>query len=165
MPEGAQVEQGTLRGPHVLLFTGSYDRTIDAKQRLAIPSDVREELQREQAGATLYAVVLQGPTLCLYTEADFRKRADQLDDSTRPPQEILQFEQVFFASTRRVEIDKQGRIRLPEQLMSMAELKTDVVLIGVKDHLEVHDRQRWTEQLQQMLSDRPELMMNPRMMR
>ena len=147
-----------------MLFTGTYERSIDAKQRLAIPSAVREEIDREQAGVTLYAVVLQGPTLCLYTEADFRKRADQLDDSTRPAEEILRFEQVFFASTRRVEIDKQGRIRLPEQLLSMADLKSDVALIGVKDHLEIHDRLRWTRQLQQMLADNPKLMTNPRTM-
>ncbi|MAE62091.1 MAG: hypothetical protein CMJ49_12125 [Planctomycetaceae bacterium] len=150
-----------------MLFNGSYERSIDAKQRLAIPSQVRHEIDREKAGPTLFAVVLQvqGPTLCLYTENDFRRLAELLDDSTKPAEEILQFEQVFFASARRVDIDKQGRIRLPEQLLEMAELKNDVVLLGVKDHLEVHDRLRWTQQRQQMLADNPKLMINPRLMR
>ncbi len=145
-----------------MLFTGTYEHSIDAKQRLAIPAEVRETLDAQRDGASLYVVLSEGPTLCVYTEAGFQKRADELDDSTLPPEEVLEYERFFFSLARRVELDKQGRVRLPEQLLKMVDLKRDVVLIGVKDHLEIHDRESWYEQFRAKLSQKPQLLMNPR---
>jgi len=152
----------TLGELNALLFTGTYEHAIDAKQRLAIPADVRDRLKPERDGEAFYAVVQEGPTLCLYTEAGFEKRAEQLDHSDLPPEQVLEYERVFFALARRVELDKQGRIRLPEQLLKMTKLERDVVLIGVKDHLEIHDRPSYYERLARMLQEKPELVMNPR---
>jgi len=63
---------------------------------------------------------------------------------------------------RRVEIDKQGRVRLPENLLTWVGLSGDVALIGVKDHLEVWDDEAWAEYLRQLLKDKPGMLMNPR---
>ncbi|MEX2672535.1 MAG: hypothetical protein WD294_10535 [Phycisphaeraceae bacterium] len=145
-----------------MLFVGTYDHTIDAKQRLAIPSEVRDRLDPEVDGEVLYAVVVEGPTLALYTERGFEKRAEQLDHSERSPEEILLYEQMFYSNAARVEIDKQGRIRLPERLIRVADLGRDVVLIGVKDHLQVHDRAAWQAKVEKLMADRPDLLMNPR---
>jgi len=123
---------------------------------------VREQLLREDQGDSLYAVLVEGPTLAFYTEQGFRKRADELDHSERPPEEVLLYEQMFYSNAARVEMDKQGRVRLPERLLKLARLGRDVVLIGVKDHLQVHDRQQWDQRMQQMLEGRPDLLMNPR---
>ncbi len=145
-----------------MLFTGTYEHAIDAKQRLAIPAEIRERLDPERDGEALYVVVGEGPTLCLYTERGFEKRAEELDHSELDPEDVLIYEQMFFSLARRVEVDKQGRVRLPEQLLSMVDLERDVVLIGVKDHLEVHDREQWYERRRKMLESRPNLLMNPR---
>ena len=150
------------RGTHALLFTGTYEHAIDAKQRLAIPSEIRDRLDPQRDGAGLYAVLAEGPTLCLYTESAFEKRAEQLDHSPLPPEQVLEYERFFFSLARRVEIDRQGRIRLPEQLLRMTDLERDVVLIGVKDHLEIHDREKWYDRMKQMLEQRQDLLMNPR---
>lgn len=145
-----------------MLFTGTFEHSIDAKQRLAVPAEIRDALCPERDGAGLYLVLSEGPTLCLYTQAGFQKRADDLDASTLPPEEVLEFERFFFPLARRVELDKQGRVRLPDQLLKMVALKKDVVLIGVKDHLEIHDRDAWYEQFKARLSEKPQLLMNPR---
>jgi MraZ protein len=147
---------------NALLFTGTYEHAIDAKQRLAIPADVRDRLVPDTDGRAFYAVVQEGPTLCLYTERGFEKRAEQLDQSDLPPEQVLEYERIFFALARRVELDKQGRIRLPEQLLKMTDLDRDVVLIGVKDHLELHDRSSYYQRMSRMLEEKPELLMNPR---
>ena len=156
-------EHGGSEGFNALLFVGTYEHSIDAKHRLAIPSDIREMLVSTKRAAALYAVILEGPTLCLYTQEDFEKRSIQLDESQRPAQEVLLYEQMFYSLAQRLELDKQGRVRLPERLMNLANLQRDVVIIGVKDHLQVHDRQRWQAQMDQMLSERPDLLMNPRL--
>ena len=146
-----------------MLFVGTYEHSVDAKNRLAIPSDVREMLDGAKKGDALYAVILEGPTLCLYTQEDFEKRSIQLDESQRPAEEVLLYEQMFYSLAQRLEIDKQGRVRLPERLINLAKVGRDVVIIGVKDHLQVHDRERWQKQMDKMLDERPDLLMNPRL--
>ena len=145
-----------------MLFVGTYEHTIDAKHRLAIPSDVRDRLDAERDGQGFYAVLVEGPTLALYTERGFEKRAEELDDSQRSPEELLLYEQMFYSNAARVELDAQGRVRLPERLIRLAALERDVVLIGVKDHLQVHDRGQWERKLEKLMSERADLLMNPR---
>lgn len=145
-----------------MLFVGQYEHSIDAKHRLAIPSEVRQRLDPQRDGQALYVAIQQGPTLCLYTEQDFEKRAEQLDHSERSPEEVLLYEQMFFSLAQRLEIDAQGRVRLPEKLLELAGLKRDVVLLGVKDHLEIHDRDAWQQKMERVLHERPDLLMNPR---
>ena len=157
-----------------MLFVGWHELTIDAKQRLAVPSEIRSQLGASGDGQTdgqsggggesggLYAVIQEGPTLSLYTVAGFEKRAEQLEASPRPPEEVLAYEQMFYALASRVELDKQGRVRLPERLLRIAGLARDVVMIGVKDHLQIHDRTAWEAKVADNLANRPELLMNPR---
>lgn len=160
-------------GDHALVFTGTFEHTIDAKNRLAIPSEIRALLEPANAGATgnpeaaggsvfLYVTLSEGQVLSLYPEAAFAQRARELDNSELDPAEILEYERVMFSLTRRVELDKQGRVRLPEELLKMTKLGTDVVLLGVKDHLEIRDRQAWLDHVQQVLARQPGLLVNPR---
>jgi MraZ protein len=148
-----------------LVFTGTYEHSIDAKNRLAIPSDVRALLQsridRDQS-TYLYVTLGEGQALCLYTEEGFEQRAEELDHSELDPDQLLTYERLMFSLARRVELDKQGRVRLPDNLLTKAGLGSDVVLLGVKDHLEVRDRVVWQEHVQQMLELQPQILMNPR---
>lgn len=173
-----------------LVFTGTYDHTIDPKNRLAIPSEVRTQIKRaaRMAGASggdgdgpesgksgggggksggdgiyLYVTLGKGGTLCLYTEQGYDKRAAELDHSEMDPDELLAYEQIFYSSSKLVELDKQGRVTLPGDLLGRSGLGTDVVLIGVKDHMEVRDRKAWYEHVERMLSERPDMLMNPRL--
>ena len=150
-----------------MVFTGTYEHAIDNKNRLAIPADIRGQIQRDtRAGEgdpiALYVTLGEDQSLSLYTETGFEQRATELDASELDAEELLAYERLLFSLARRVEMDKQGRVRLPETLLKQARLGAEVVLLGVKDHLEVRDRQNWIEHVQQVLKDRPELLMNPR---
>ncbi len=150
-----------------MVFTGTYEHTIDAKNRLAIPSDIRAMLHDRgdssgQKASYLYVTLGEGNALCLYTEQGFELRAVELDRSELESDQLLAYERVFFSLAKRVEIDKQGRIRLPESLLKMTNFSSEVVLIGVKDHLEIHDRQTWQDHIKQILTAQPQILMNPR---
>ena len=154
-----------------MVFTGTYEQSIDAKRRLAIPSEIRDQVQEEaerrrpSGPVYLYVTIGEGRTLCLYTEERFEHRAAELDNSPLDAEQLLAYERVMFSLARRVELDKQGRVLLPENLVGMAGLageKNEVVLIGVKDHLEVRDRKVWQAYLDQLIAERPEMLMNPR---
>ena len=57
------------------------------------------------------------------------------------------FSRLFYAQVQRVEIDKQGRVRLPAELARLAAVQKEILLVGVRDHLEIWDRTRWEEYL------------------
>ena len=145
-----------------MLFTGTYEHTIDAKLRLAIPADIRERLDEQRDGQAFYVCIGEGPTLCLYTERGFEKVAEQLDESDIDADELLEYEQALYSLARRVEMDKQGRVRLPELLLKHAALGTSVVLVGVKDHLEVHNREAWRTRQKRLLENVGKVFRNPR---
>jgi MraZ protein len=148
-------------GTHALLLTGTYEHSIDAKNRLAMPAEIRETLEREGESKVFYIVPLEG-VVALFPESVFRQRAEDLERSPLPPERVLDYELVFFSAARRVEIDGQHRIRLPEAVLSDVNIGRDVVLLGVRDHLQIKDRQRWYDERRKTLSDQPELLMNPR---
>ena len=150
-----------------MVFTGTYEHAIDNKNRLAIPADIRGQIQRA-IGATegdaiyLYVTLGDDRALSLYTEDGFEQRARELDDSQLDAGDLLAYERLLFSLARRVELDRQGRVRLPDNLLKQAGLGSEVVLLGVKDHLEVRDRQSWNEYVQQVLRSQPQMLMNPR---
>lgn len=160
-----------------MVFTGTYEHTIDSKNRLAIPAEVRSQIQREAAGDSgaapgagagadqtvgLYVSLGEGGTLNLYTERGFEQRARELDDSQLDATQLLAYERLLFSLAQRVEIDKQGRVRLPESLLKRTSLGADVVLLGVKDRLEIRDRAAWQAYVEELLKVQPDLLMNPR---
>lgn len=155
-----------------MVFTGTYEHTIDAKNRLAIPSEIRSQIQRSVGVGETDAIVLYvmpgeagtagDGSLALYTEEAFERLADRLDDSQLDADALLVYEQLMYSMSRRVEIDKQGRVRLPDTMLKQSGLGSEVVLLGVKDHLEIRDREAWNAQVLQLLQQRPGLLMNPR---
>ncbi len=149
-----------------MVFAGTYEHSIDSKKRLAIPSEVRAQLQASAGQAAgepvhLYVALGEGQALCLYTEQGFEQRATELLHSELEPDQLFAYERLFFSLARRVELDKQGRVRLPEYLLNKAGLGSEVVLIGSNDHLEIRDRAAWNDYVEQALASRPQLM-NPR---
>lgn len=152
-----------------MVFTGTYEHAIDAKHRLAIPSDIRRELQRglgtsEGDTVVLYCVLGGTDALCLYTEPGYQRLADELRHSDIDPVELLDYEEVFYANSKRIEMDSAGRVRLPENLLKQTGLSGEIVLAGAGDHLKIRDRAAWASRLDSVLKDRPNLLVNPRMM-
>ena len=148
-----------------MVFTGTYEHSIDSKNRLAIPSEFRAQLQGGQPGGStvaLYVTLGEGQALCLYTTDGFEKRAAELDQSELDADQLLRYERLMFSLARRVDMDKQGRVRLPEHLLARARLSNEVVLLGVKDHIEVRDRVIWASYVDEILDSQPQILMNPR---
>ena len=95
-------------------------------------------------------VVTPGTDGCLflYTEEAFTGIADRLEQTSPTAPDVRAFSRLFFARAQRVDVDSQGRIRIPVELGEMVSLDGEGMLLGVRDHLELWDRLRW-EQYQQ----------------
>ncbi len=127
-----------------MLLTGTHTRSLDDKKRLALPKRVREQLGDP---GTLF--VSPGPDQCLwlYTKAGLEELAGKLDESPATDAEARVFRRLYFAQTEAVDLDRTGRILIPDRLHQFAQLQHEVVLIGVRDHLELWDAQRWQQYL------------------
>jgi MraZ protein len=123
-----------------MLLTGTHPRTLDDKKRVALPKRVRELLQDPQ---TLYVTPGPDQSLWLYTQIGLEELSGKLDQTPATDAEARVFRRLYFAQTEAVDVDRSGRILIPDRLMEFAGLKHEVVLLGVRDHLELWDAARW----------------------
>ena len=144
-----------------MAFINTYEHSIDSKNRLAVPSEVRRLLEwnREtpESPVTLYVTLGDDQSLCIYEKKPFEDRARQLQNSDMDPDELVRCERLLFSLTTKVDLDPQGRIRIPDHLMRLAKLGNDVVIIGCNDHMEVRDRKTWLSYVEQSVADDPKL--------
>jgi MraZ protein len=129
-----------------MLLTGTHARTLDDKKRVGLPKRVREQLGDP---AILYLTPGPDQSLWLYTQAGLEQLAERLDQSPATDGEARVFRRLYFAQTEAVDLDRTGRILLSERLLQFAGLRHEVVLIGVRDHLELWDAERWQQYLAQ----------------
>ena len=129
-----------------MLLTGTHPRTLDDKKRMALPKRVRELLQDPE---TLYVTPGPDQSLWLYTQKGLEQLSEKLDQTPATDAEARVFRRLYFAQTEAVDVDKSGRVLIPDRLVQFAGLKHEVVLLGVRDHLELWDAQRWQAYLTQ----------------
>ena len=99
-----------------MLLTGTFFRALDEKQRLAIPRPLASPGRAREAG--LLPMPGTDGSLGLYSEQAFCQLADQLDQSSPNNHDVRTFSRLFFAQAQRVDLDRQGRLRVPAQLAS-----------------------------------------------
>lgn len=129
-----------------MLLTGAFNRSIDEKLRVAIPKRLREAIDGDKQQA-IYIAPGTDQSLALYTEDAFARLADRLAQASPTRQDVRTFNRLFYARAQRVEIDSQGRVRIPPELAELARLGKEVVLLGVQDHMEVWAAERWNSYL------------------
>jgi MraZ protein len=125
-----------------MMLTGKFHRSLDDKQRFAIPKPLRDALGFPQSTA-FYVCPGTDESISLYSEPAFSLLADRLQQFPPTGQDVRTFRRLFFAQVQRVEIDRQGRIRLPTDLVELASIQKEIVLLGVGDHVEIWDADRW----------------------
>ena len=122
-----------------MLLTGNYPRTLDEKKRLTLPKRVRDQLGDQE----LFVTPGQDQCLWLFTQSGLEQLAAKLDEAPATDTEVRVFRRLFFTRTEQLELDNAGRILIPEWQVQQAGLKHEVVLLGVRDHLEIWDAGRW----------------------
>ena len=122
------------------MFMGEYNHSVDAKGRLIVPSKFREQLGNE-------FVVTKGMDGCLFVfdNSEWQVFAEKLRSLPMIDKEVRQFTRFFLAGAASVEVDKQGRILVPQTLREFAGLEKDVVLTGNLNRIEVWSKEKWSE--------------------
>lgn len=128
------------------MFLGQFQHTIDAKGRLTIPARFRDILAADGAYVT------QGfdQNLMVMTPAAFQSVYERLNrmNMTDPAARLLK--RLIFSSANRVEVDKVGRILIPQFLRDAASLDSETAVVGVGDYFEIWAADLWTAQMAQL---------------
>jgi MraZ protein len=128
------------------MLVGEFDHTIDEKSRLTLPAKFRQAF----AGGL---VVTRGMDGCLYVfprdewEASVEARLAGLDPLSKEGRLMQRY---FYSGAAEAEPDKQGRVMVPSALAEHAGLGREVVIAGVRDHLEIWDRTKWREHVREI---------------
>ena len=120
------------------MFMGEYNHTVDGKGRLIVPSKFRDQLGDE-------FVVTKGLDGCLfvYPPEEWKHIEEKFREVPLTTKDARMFARFFFAGAASCEVDKQGRILIPQVLRSYAKLDKDVVSVGVLNRVEIWSKDSW----------------------
>ncbi len=123
------------------LFVGQFEHALDAKGRIVLPASFRSSF--DQSG---FLTKGSEGCLALLTPERFRDIAQTMASrSEEGDVRHRSAKRSFGAGAARILPDKQGRIAVPEDLRSFANLERECVIVGVIDEVEIWDRSRWQE--------------------
>ncbi len=122
------------------MFMGEYNHTIDAKGRLIIPAKFRELLHDE-------FIITRGLDGCLFVfpNEEWQILEEKLRTLPLTQKNARKFTRFFMGGAATCELDKQGRILIPQNLREFANLEKDVVLSGNLNRIEIWDKAAWAE--------------------
>jgi len=122
------------------MFIGEYSHNIDPKKRLAIPSKFRDTFGGK-------AVVTRGLDKCLfiYPIKTWEELSSKLGSLPMGESGTRSFVRLMLAGAVDVDIDKLGRVLIPDYLKDYAGLGKEVVVAGLYNRLEVWDSAKWSQ--------------------
>lgn len=120
------------------MFMGEYQHTLDTKGRLIVPAKFREDLG---AGA----VLTRGLDHCLFLFPmdEWRVLEEKLKTLPLTKAGARQFVRFLFSGATECELDKQGRLIVPQNLRDYAQIQKDAVVIGVSNRIEIWSKETW----------------------
>jgi MraZ protein len=127
------------------VLLGEFEQRLDEKNRVTIPARHRDRF----ADGVWLTRGLDG-CLAVYPRPGWdqfvAERTARLDPFSG---EARKLERYLFSGAAETEMDRQGRVAVPPALMKHANLRRDVVVAGVRDRLEIWDREAWTRALEE----------------
>ncbi len=122
------------------MFIGEYTYNIDNKGRISIPAKFREQMPDG-------VVITRGLDHCLwiYTKDEWSKIAAKLAALPISQKKSRAFARLMLAGAWDCELDKQGRIMVPDYLQTYAHLNKNAIIAGLYNRLEIWNEDVWQE--------------------
>lgn len=122
------------------MFIGEYNHGLDTKNRIIIPAKFREELGKN-------FVLTKGLDGCLYVYPKsqwevLQKKLETLPLTNKNARAFVRF---FFSGAHELELDKQGRTLIPQNLLEYGQIQKEIVSIGVSNRIEIWSKEKWEE--------------------
>ena len=133
------VADSSHKHPHILkMFIGEYLHILDPKNRISLPAKFRKDLGRT-------VVMTRGLDHCLfvYPKAAWAKEAGSRVQHANGTAAARGLARLFLAGAMEAEVDKAGRVLVPDHLKRFAGLKSKAVVAGVANRVELWDEGAW----------------------
>jgi MraZ protein len=124
------------------VFRGHFRHTIDPKGRLSIPAKFRDVLR--EGGSDRLVMAPNGTSLDVYPEDKWRELEERLNTLPKLDQDRRRFQHVYLSAGLDVVLDPHGRIQILQDYRERGALAKNVVIIGMMDHFEIWDEDRWS---------------------
>jgi len=127
------------------MFLGQFQHSLDDKGRLMIPARFRELLDGG-------AYITQGLDRCLMvmTGEYFRQVYDNVNSTNLTDPNARLLRRMILANAYQLEVDKVGRVLVPQSLREFAGLNGEAIVAGQGEFFEVWTPAAWSEQVRQM---------------
>ena len=122
------------------MLMGEYEHSLDAKGRLIMPANLREDMGEK-------FIITKGLDGCLFGFSqneweNFETKLKTLPLTNKNARDFVRF---FLSGAMECEIDKQGRFLISSNLRNVATLEKEVVIIGVGTRIEIWNKDKWEE--------------------
>jgi MraZ protein len=126
------------------MFYGEFQHTIDRKGRIILPSKFRE-IAKQNFIEKFF--ITRGLDRCLFmfSEDEWRSQEAKFKSLSFTKKEARKFNRLYFSSAIEILPDRQGRILIPAYLKEFAQIKKEVVIIGVSNRIEIWSKENWIE--------------------
>ena len=120
------------------MFIGEYQHSLDSKNRIVVPSKLRDGLGER-------FVITKGLDGCLYAYPidEWQKFEEKLKNLPLTNRDARAFVRFFVAGATEVETDKQGRGLIPANLREYAGIEKEIVTIGALNKVEIWSKEKW----------------------
>jgi MraZ protein len=124
-----------------MAFRGSFDYSLDAKNRLTVPAKFRAEL----SGGVVLAKGLER-NVDIWVPGAYDAYVERSLQGLNPMSSDARRMRLYFsANAFEVELDAAGRVQVPTALIEHAGLRKEVVVTGASESLQIWDRQAWQD--------------------
>ncbi len=128
------------------MLTGKYCHSIDAKNRIIIPSKIKEQL-----GETI--TILRGSDKCLtvYSAEEWESYAKKISEISKT--KVRDITRYLYSNSIEVQPDSQGRVMIPQDMLNFAGIEKNVITVGCGRYAEIWSQEVWNAQ---QLDEEPE---------
>lgn len=132
------------------ILTGEYNYTVDAKNRIRIPSKLKADMGIDVSGEDdeqkKFSVILHTGAegyLGIYTQAALDKKFAHIEELKEKDKQKYEMARKLLRTFETVESDPQGRLVIPQKFKARSNIKKDIVICGVIDHLEIWAKEEY----------------------
>ncbi len=128
------------------MFTGHFLNTLDGKGRVSVPSQFRQVLSSKNFNSIILTNYFDG---CLYafTPASWNDILEKISSLPQSQKEVKAYQRFVVSSAVECNLDKFGRILIPQNHREFAQINKDVLFAGVGSRFEIWSKELWDKEL------------------
>ncbi|MFA5093055.1 MAG: division/cell wall cluster transcriptional repressor MraZ [Candidatus Omnitrophota bacterium] len=126
------------------MFYGEFEHSIDRKGRLILPAKFRE-VAKNQFVEKFFITRGLDKCLFMFAEEEWRSQENKFKTMSFTKQQSRIFNRLLFSGAVEICADKQGRVLVPQYLKDFAQIKKDVMVVGVSNRIEIWAKDTWAD--------------------